>query len=149
MIVLPVVIPLSVNNTLASEDEEEGTIITVEDGTLNFEVIIVVNSDPCPSVQWSFEGLITFTDQYSIPGTSSPYTFTFTIASITAATSGRYSVLFTNLAGSVPFPVVITIPGKKEGTIIIKCTTMIAYFFSGNQSRLILPLAFCLEAMFY
>ncbi len=120
MIVLPVVIPLSVNNTLASEDEEEGTIITVEDGTLNFEVIIVVNSDPCPSVQWSFEnttvengGLITFTDQCSIPGTSSPYTFTFAIASITAATSGRYSVLFTNLAGSVPFPLVITIPGNK------------------------------------
>ncbi len=115
MIVLPVVIPLSVNNTLASEDEEEGTIITVEDGTLNFEVIIVVNSDPCPSVQWRFENttiengdLYTFTNQCSIPY----FTFTFTVANITAATSGRYYALFTNLAGSVPFPVVITIPGK-------------------------------------
>ncbi len=113
--------PLTESNTDARVDRLEGTVIVPGNNFLNFVVEVVVNSDPCPpTVFWTFKGsnitggdMYTFNDPCSVNGLP-PYTFTLTIASLTASTSGRYSATFANLAGSVSLPgLLISIPSKK------------------------------------
>ncbi len=66
-IALPVVMPLTESNTDAHVDRLEGTVIVPENNFLNYEVEVVVNSDPCPpTVFWTFQGFsITGGDMYT------------------------------------------------------------------------------------
>ena len=144
---MPEVVPLTENNTGAREDRLEGTVIVAEDESLNFVVTTVVNSDPCPSIFWTFEGanitsgdMYTFNDPCSVAESSSPYTFTLTIANLTAATSGRYSAALTNLAGSVNLPgLLVSIPSKNRDSVLgyipyslVNSYTLIHFSFSSG-----------------
>ncbi len=128
VIAIPVITPLDETNTITQQDRLEGTIIVSAVESLNFEVRVRVNSDPCPStVFWSFEGsniiggdMYTFNDPCSVPGSFSPYIFTLTIANPNITTSGRYSAIFSNLGGSVNLPgLLISIPSKTKTIFMI------------------------------
>ena len=103
---------------MAASDRIEGTVIVADSGTPNVTVVVEVASDPCPEVQWSINGTI-ITDNsanyfFNNPCgvNSSPYNFTITIASLTLATSGQYSAVFSHLAGSTTLPgLYVTVPG--------------------------------------
>lgn len=118
--VSPSVDDLTTSNPMAVSDRSEGTVILVEPpATTNVTVTAVVNSDPCPTVQWSFNGtdISNGSPDYFIDACvgnpSSPHTFTLTIANLTLNTSGRYSAIFNNLGGETKLPgLYVTVPGK-------------------------------------
>ena len=99
-------------------DRYEGILLV---GELNADVRVValVESDPCPTVQWRFNGIdiasfINFmiSDPCTDPNPVFPYEFTLTIVNLTSATSGRYSAVFTHFNGSTSLPdFLVTVPG--------------------------------------
>ena len=115
---LPVVSDLTTTNPTAVSDMM-GTYIVASPGTLNVTVTVEVSSDPCPAVQWSINGtaISNVSPNYYVNdpcrngSSSSPYTFTITIASLTPATSGSYSAVFSHPFGSTPLFVLVAIPG--------------------------------------
>ena len=119
LLAAPVVSALTTTNPTAEPDRREGTVIVAAPGTLNVTVFVEVTSDPCPTVQWSINDTDISVDSpdYFInnpcgDGSSSPYTFTITIANLTSATSGQYSAVFRNLADSTTLPgLYVTVPG--------------------------------------
>ena len=110
--------PLEFNLTAIDgvRDRQVGALLVREPGS-EVSVSIMVEADPCPSVQWSFKGSdISSGDDYTISdpctGVSSPFTYSLTVKNLTNATSGAYSALFKNLAGNASLPLLyITIPG--------------------------------------
>ncbi len=102
----------------AVRDRQVGTLFMGGFGTM-VTVPVSVEADPCPSVQWSFNGSnIASGDQYTITNPCSdvnavsPYTFMLTVTNLTIKTSGNYSATFTNFAGSGSLSAMyITIPG--------------------------------------
>ena len=102
----------------AVRDRQVGTLFMGDFGTM-VTVPVSVEADPCPSVQWSFkDSNIASGDQYTITNpcsdvnAESPFTFMLTVTNLTIETSGNYSAIFTNLAGSGVLPdLYITIPG--------------------------------------
>ncbi len=116
-------IALAFNETAvgAVRDRRVGALFMGDFGTM-VTVPVSVEADPCPSVQWSFNGSnIVNGDQYTITNPCSdvnavsPYTFMLTVTNLTIETSGAYSAIFTNLAGSSILPdLYITIPGTIE-----------------------------------
>ena len=114
---LLLVTDLTATNPTAVRDHIEGTVIVADSGTPNVIVVVEVASDPCPEVQWSINGTNITNGSadyfFNNPcgGNSSPYNFTITIASLTLATSGQYSAVFSHLAGSTTLPgLYVTIP---------------------------------------
>ena len=97
----------------------ESVLLVGELNAVGVRVVAMVESDPCPTVQWSFNGNdIASSDIYMIsdpctdPKSGSPYEFYLTIANLTSDTSGRYSAVFTHFSGSTTLPnFLITIPG--------------------------------------
>ena len=114
----PVVQPLPDSTTGAVPDRYEGVLLV---GELNDPDVVVarVESDPCPTVQWRFNGndiasgdIYMISDPCTDPNSASPYEFTLTIANLTSATSGRYSAVFTHFSGSDTLSnFLVTIPG--------------------------------------
>ncbi len=115
---------LAFNETAIAEavrDRQVGTLFMGDFGTM-VTVPVYVEADPCPSVQWSFkDSNIANGDQYTITNPCSdvnavsPFTFMLTVTNLTIETSGNYSAIFTNLAGSSILPdLYITIPGTIE-----------------------------------
>ncbi len=115
-------IALAFNETVigAVRDRQVGTLFMCGFGTI-VTVPVSVEADPCPSVQWSFkDSNIVNGDRYTITNpcsdvnAESPFTFMLTVTNLTFETSGFYSAIFSNLAGSGILPdVYITL----EGTI--------------------------------
>ncbi len=97
-------------------------------GTTDLVITVMVEStfirgmntcDSCPSVQWSVNGTsISTSADYTISDpcnditTTSPYTFTLTIATLTQDTSGDYTAVFSLLSATERLELFITIPGK-------------------------------------
>jgi hypothetical protein len=105
---------------MATNDRLEGVVIVADWGTPNVVVTVEVISDLCPEVGWRFGSSnigdnspgFTFNNP-CVLDSSSPYTFTLTIASLTSATSGLYSAEFRHFAGSTSLPrLLVTVPGK-------------------------------------
>ena len=100
----------------AEEDRDFGVLLVKPEGTLNVDFFVRVESDPCPTVQWSLNGTsITNGSDYIISNPcargSSPYTFILTIAKLTECTSGNYSAVFTFLQTQVLLPkAFVTVP---------------------------------------
>lgn len=113
--VIPLVGPL--NNT---EDYLVGALLIADPGTEGVSVTVNVHSDPCPTVQWSFNGMpISLTDsRYTIsnPCNDSGYSldtiFLLSIAQHTSSTSGEYTAVFSHSGGSSATTIYITVPGK-------------------------------------
>ena len=111
-------IALAFNETGAVRDRQVGTLFMGDFGTM-VTVPVSVEADPCPSVQWSFNGSnITNGDKYTITNpcsdvnAKSPFTFMLTVTNLTFETSGAYSAIFKNLAGNGSLSALyITIPG--------------------------------------
>lgn len=109
--VLPQVQPFNFTVLDAFDDRDLGVLIVRDNGsTVSFSVDVV--ADPCPSVNWTFNGMelgasndtFTFNDPCTEMGGTSPiWTFTLDVA-LTAATSGRYDANFTNIAGMIRMP---------------------------------------------
>ena len=104
----------------ATNDRDVGALIVSANGsTVMFSVDVV--SDPCPSIEWRFNGTqlgpsnstFNYNDPCTAPGALSP-NWTFTLAvELTAATSGPYTATFTNIAGTTELPpTYFTIPGR-------------------------------------
>ena len=99
-----------------ARDRRVGTLVVRDSGS-EVTVSVMMEADPCPSVQWSHEGsTISSGDAYTVTdpcaGTPSPFTYSLTVGNLTSVTSGAYSALFTNLAGSAPLPrLYVTVPG--------------------------------------
>ena len=135
LLVHPVVTNLTTNKGMATSDYMVGYYIVASLNASNVTVTVDVTSDPCPTVQWSINGTNISDDSpdySSINGTniddyyiyndpcqngssSSSYSFTITIASLTPATSGSYSAVFSHPFGSTFLHMVITIPGMFHG----------------------------------
>ena len=115
----PVVRPLTESTAGAVMDRYEDVLLVGELNAADVRVVAMVESDPCPTVQWRFNGNdITSGDNYIISdpcadlNSASPYEFTLTIANLTSATSGRYSAVFTHFSGStILSDFLVTIPG--------------------------------------
>ena len=123
--VAPVVSPLVMTNAdiMAVEDRLEGIVIVADPNTANLTVTARVTSDPCPTVQWSFQGDtieansndFSFDDPCAATDQSSPYIFNLTITNLTAETSGQFSAVFAHHGGNVTLPgLFVTIPGQIE-----------------------------------
>ena len=106
-------------NPDAVADRLVGTLIVQPVDIANFAVTVMVTSDPCPTVQWSFDGSdISAGDMYQVDdpcadeAAQSPYTYTLTIANLNLTTSGEYSAVFSHLGGSTTLPrLYVTVPG--------------------------------------
>ena len=118
--VAPMVRPLTESTAGAVMDRYEGVLLVGELNAPDVRVVAMVESDPCPTVQWSFNGNdIANGDIYMIsnpctdPNSASPYEFTLTIANLTSATSGRYSAVFEHsFHDSTTLPdFLVTVPG--------------------------------------
>ena len=117
-VVSPRPIPFNLTAIGGVRDRQVGTLFVRDFGS-EVTVSIEVEADPCPSVQWSFgDSTISNGDDYTIsnpctgPG-GSPFTYSLTVRNLTNASSGAYSAMFTNLAGSASLPpLYITIPGN-------------------------------------
>ena len=103
------------------DDRDLGVIFTKDNGSiLNFSVEVV--ADPCPSVEWIFNGTrlevsdtIVFNNPCVEDSQARSHNWTFTLnITVVRATSGNYSAKFTNIAGTTILPksVYFTIPGK-------------------------------------
>ena len=104
----------------AERDRELGTLYVGGLGSM-VTVPVIVEADPCPSVQWSFKGSnIANGDNYTITNpcvanAESPFTFMLTVTNLTSETSGAYSAIFNNLAGDGMLPdLYITLEGTIE-----------------------------------
>ena len=110
--------PLTESTAGAIMDRYEGVLLV---GELNVDVgvIAMVESDPCPTVQWRFNGndiasgdIYMISDPCTDPNSTSPYECTLTIVNLTSATSGIYSAVFTHFSGStILSDFFITVPG--------------------------------------
>ena len=115
--------PLTLTNPTAVSDRFVGNLIVADSGTIDLFVTAVVDSDPCPTVQWSFMNtaitsgaMHTVNNPCEDPAAQSPYTFTLTIANLTSETSGKYSAVFTNpvFGTTTPLPdLFVTVPGDE------------------------------------
>ena len=124
LLVAPMPQPLTLTNPTAVPDRIVGNLIVAPPQTLDLVVTAMVDSDPCPTVQWSFMNTdITSGAMYTVnnpcedPAAQSPYTFTLMIANLTSETSGEYSAIFTNpvLGTSTPLPdLFVTVPGNRQ-----------------------------------
>ena len=116
---VPVVDSLLRTNPNAVADQLVGTLIVQPENTANFAVVVMVISDPCPTVQWSFNGddvsngpVYQVDDPCVDEAAQSPYTYTLTIANLNSTTSGEYSAVFSHLGGSTTLPrLYVTVPG--------------------------------------
>lgn len=118
---MPQVQPYNFTNLDAFDDRDLGALFVRPNGSaLSFSIDVV--ADPCPSIEWSFNGLhltsndiITFNNPCVEESTNrkSNLTWTFLLnVTITQATSGSYSAILNNTAGLVHLPrVYFTIPG--------------------------------------
>ena len=115
----PIVRPLTESTAGAVMDRYEGVLLVWELNAADVRVVAMVESDPCPTVQWRFNGNdIASGDNYMISdpcadlSSASPYEFTLIIANLTSATSGRYSAVFTHFSGSTTLSnFLVTVPG--------------------------------------
>ncbi len=103
----------------AVRDREFGALF-VRNFSSMVTVPVSVDADPCPTVQWYFNGtLIAANDpDYTIsnPCTNtsalSPFVFTLTVTNLTEERSGSYSATFENTGGNgTSPPLYITLPG--------------------------------------
>ena len=116
---IPVVKSLLRTNPEALDYRIVGTLIVQPENTANFVVMVSVTSDPCPSVQWSFNSadisngaVYQVDDPCSDEAAQSPYTYTLTIAELVSITSGEYSAVFSHSGGSTTLPrLYVTVPG--------------------------------------
>lgn len=105
---------------MATADRLDGTLIIASPGTTNIAITAVVNSDPCPSVEWSFDGSVLANgSSYTLSANPcgegrSPFTFRLTIATLGPENSGQYSAVFDNgFSRITPLPsIVVTVPSK-------------------------------------
>ena len=114
-------------NNMARSDRLVGTYIVGAVGTTNLPITVEVESDPCPQVQWSFNGtsisstdpMYTFDQPCDDQSAQSPYTFQLTIANLTSANSGEYSATFDNGHNQpTPLPdLFVTVPGTYSGNV--------------------------------
>ena len=115
----PMVRPLTESTAGAVSDRYEGVLLVGELNAADVRVVAMVESDPCPTVQWRFNGndiasgdIYMISDPCTDPNSASPYEFNLTIANLITATSGRYSAVFTHFSGSTTLPYfLVTIPG--------------------------------------
>ena len=116
----PVVRPLTESTAGVVPDRYEGVLLVTELNAADVRVVAMVESDPCPTVQWSFNGnniangdIYMIADPCADPNSGSPYEYALTIASLTSATSGRYSAVFEHsFHDSTTLPnFLVTIPG--------------------------------------
>ena len=122
-------LPLELNLTEIGgvRDRQIGTLV-VRDPQSKVTVFVMVEADPCPTVQWSFKGAnISNGDDFTIndpcTGTPSPFTFSLTVRNLISKRSGAYSATFTNLAGSANSPpLYITIPGIVRIHVLWLCS---------------------------
>lgn len=106
---------------MAIADRLDGTLIVASSGTNNISITALVNSDPCPSVEWSFGGSVLANgSSYTLSANPCgegrpPFTFRLTIATLGPENSGQYSAVFNNsLSRSTPLPsIVVTVPSKE------------------------------------
>ena len=138
-VVQPVVEPFNFTALDAFNDREPiGLLIVRENGSVaNFYVDLV--ADPCPTVQWSFNGTMlgptndtfSYNDPCAEPGATSPnWRFTLDVA-LSENTSGSFSAVFTNIAGSVNLPpAYFTIPSGK----IVRVSCSLSSLYKPFQS---------------
>ena len=116
----PVIRPLTESTAGAVMDRYEGVLLVGELNAADVRVVAMVESDPCPTVQWRFNGndiasgdTCMISDPCADPNSASPYEYALTIASLTSATSGRYSAVFEHsFHDSTTLPnFLVTIPG--------------------------------------
>jgi hypothetical protein len=107
------------SNPTAVTDVIEGPLMVVEPGTKNVAIVIVVDSDPCPTVVWMLNGsavaapIYSMTDQCNIAGQR--FTFTLSISMFTESTTGHYSAEFTHVGGSTHSPsIFVTVTGTTK-----------------------------------
>ena len=110
------------------DDRDLGALIVrPNSSTLSFSMDVV--ADPCPSIVWNFNGTALRTNDaiaFNNPCTeqsmrlSLSWTFMLNVT-VSNATSGSYSAILSNIAGTtqLPKPVYITIPGNMFVSIII------------------------------
>jgi hypothetical protein len=112
---------------MAEVDRQVGTLLVADPGTRNIIITTVVNSDPCPSVEWSFAGspLLPGNSSYLLSpspcGHSGPYSFNLTIGKLGAENSGKYSAVFDNGAGGITHlpGLVVSTPGNTLFLLVI------------------------------
>lgn len=116
----PSIVPLVMTNPMATTDRRVGTLLVANPGTRNVKVTVAVNSDPCPSVEWTFAGSPIPQRANANPCRGvSPFTFTLTIGILRTNNSGKYSAIFNNsFGGVIQLPsLVISIPGKTSNKV--------------------------------
>ncbi len=98
---------------------DPGTANLVITVMVSTDVLLLLSSSHCLSVQWTFEGMNITTDlNYAVSDPCGgnnrfPYTFTLTIANLTSETSGKYSAVFTTLSIPVTLPnITVTVPSE-------------------------------------
>ena len=107
---------------MSTIDDIVGSLIFQPSNTTNQVISLIVNSDLCPIVLWSFEGT-PITEANSDYILSDPcgidagvgdnvYTFNLTIVTLTEATSGQYTAEFSHLVGSTITSTYVTLPGE-------------------------------------
>lgn len=116
-------------NAGSMSDRIEGTVLVRPLDSMNVMVTAQVFSNPCPSVQWQFNGnnisadpLFTFNNPCANEANFSPYQFTLTITNLTETTSGSYRAVFDNQGFSSPqtLPsIYVTIPGAITFVVVI------------------------------
>lgn len=116
--VAPTIDPLLANPT-ATADLLDGTILVANPGSANVNfTVVVVKSDPCPTVEWRFAGSSLSGTDYSFNNpciiVNQTYSFYLIVASLTANSSGHYSAMFYNQGGSTTIGFTITVPGKQD-----------------------------------
>ena len=112
-------LPYNYTNLNAFDDRDLGALIVMNYGsTVRMSVDVV--ADPCPDVVWTFNGAAlgpsNDTIMYNNPckavgGISHIWMYTLNVV-LTSETSGQYSAIFTNIAGTTSLPeAYITVPG--------------------------------------
>ena len=121
----PSIVPLVMTNPTATMDRIVGTLLVANPGIKNVAVTVVVNSDPCPSVEWSFASSPIPQSANPCSGVS-PFTFTLTIGVLLANNSGEYYATFDNGFGGVAqLPnLVVSVPGKEKNEHLIGIPTI-------------------------
>jgi len=106
----------------AMEDDYVGRLLVSSSEEESVTLFAVVTADPCPAIQWMFNGsnitqnaVYTINDPCPSPGSpgSVSYNFTLTI-NLTMETAGVYSAAVTNPAGtSLVASLTVTPPGMQ------------------------------------